>query len=342
MFGRFHLNCLIIASFLGVCASAHVHAGDTKTSSRTVSLKNANTGEKITIQLITQFGTINNRSRQIVSRMLSPQNSGERTTLLHPRLLLMLQRVADQYSGRQIEIVSGYRLATKGHSDEHDLGRAIDFRIAGVKNEKLYDFLKTLPKCGTGYYPKSNFVHLDVREETATWVDFFHTNTDCQVAASTEKHTGTPVPFLSVWDNVKMDLQLVTESGAINNRSRRLLSQLANSRAKTPRTVLLHPRLILMLQRVSDQFPGHRIEIISGHRLAEKGWHSYHNFGRAVDFRVDGIDNTELYAFIRTLPKCGTGYYPNSVFVHLDVRDKATVWTDYSGVGEASQYKKQK
>ena len=95
-----------------------------------------------------------------------------------------------------------------------------------------------------------------------------------------------------------------------------------------------------MLQKVADQFPGKQIEIISGHRLAEKGWHSYHNFGRAVDFRVAGVDRKELYEFARTLPKCGTGFYPNSVFIHLDVRDKSTTWTDYSGVGEAAQYKK--
>ena len=85
-----------------------------------------------------------------------------------------------------------------------------------------------------------------------------------------------------------------------------------------------------------------KIELISGYRLGERGFHSYHNFGRALDFRAAGVDNKRVYDFILTLPKCGTGYYPNSVFVHLDVRDKKTTWTDYSGVGEPSVYKKPK
>ena len=41
------------------------------------------------------------------------------------------------------------------------------------------------------------------------------------------------------------------------------------------------------------------------------------------------------------LPDAGVGYYPNSVFVHLDTRDAqegGAFWTDYSGPGEAPWY----
>jgi hypothetical protein len=31
----------------------------------------------------------------------------------------------------------------------------------------------------------------------------------------------------------------------------------------------------------------------------------------------------------------GVGYYPNSSFVHLDVRETNTYWVDYAGPGEA-------
>jgi uncharacterized protein YcbK (DUF882 family) len=257
----------------------------------------------------------------------------------------MLQRVADQYPDKSIVIASGYRLddyTDEGHSDKHSTGRAVDFHVTGVKNEELYDFVKTLPKCGTGYYPKARFVHLDVREDSTTWVDFFHTASDCRVAKSTEKHSGRPIEFLSVWNNEDASLQLVNEAGVINNRSRQILSGLANSKVRAQRTVLLHPRLLLMLQKVADEFPGHRFEIISGHRLAERGYHNYHNFGRALDFRLSNVDNKKLYDFILSLPNCGTGYYPNSVFVHLDVRDRKATWVDYSGIGEASQYQKPK
>ena len=42
-----------------------------------------------------------------------------------------------------------------------------------------------------------------------------------------------------------------------------------------------------------------------------------------------------------TLPNAGVGYYPNSVFVHLDTRDAnegAAFWTDFSGPGETPRY----
>ena len=312
---------------------------------RLIQIMDVRTGQKVLVQLITLFGTINIRSRQILSKMLGPKDT-TRTVMLHPRLFLMLQRVADQFPGKTIEIVSGYRVEEAGYDDMHSLGRAVDFRVSGVSNETVYEFVKTLPKCGTGYYPKANFVHLDVREETVTWTDYFHTYKDCSLEKSALEEgagsSGQELEFLSVWNNVSAKLQLVTESGTINNRSRQILSQLAASKVRAERIALLHPRLILMLQKVAEAFPGHRFELISGFRAAEKGFHNYHNYGRALDFRLAGVDNKKLYDFARTLPKCGVGYYPNSVFIHLDVRDKSTTWVDYSGVGEAAQYGKPK
>jgi len=39
--------------------------------------------------------------------------------------------------------------------------------------------------------------------------------------------------------------------------------------------------------------------------------------------------------YLRTLPGVGVGYYPNSSFLHLDVRGRSTHWVDYAGPGEA-------
>ena len=58
--------------------------------------------------------------------------------------------------------------------------------------------------------------------------------------------------------------------------------------------------------------------------------------GLACDFRVVGVKNTELRDYLRHAFKhVGVGYYPNSSFVHLDVRQGASAfWIDYSGPGE--------
>ena len=148
------------------------------------------------------------------------------------------------------------------------------------------------------------------------------------------------VRFVSVWNNKSANLRLISNAGKVNQRSRRILSKLAGPRKKNARVKLFHPRLIHMLQRVAERYPGRTIELVSGYRPRKKGGPlTRHSVGRAVDFRVQGVDRKELYNFIRELPKVGAGYYPKSVFVHMDVRDETGTWTDYSGIGEDAIYK---
>ncbi|MFO0640604.1 MAG: DUF882 domain-containing protein [Polyangiaceae bacterium] len=100
-------------------------------------------------------------------------------------------------------------------------------------------------------------------------------------------------------------------------------------------------RLVALLGIVSNHFGGRKIEIISGFRpFSPKQYtpHSNHNHGRAMDFRVQGVPNTVLRDFCRTLHDVGVGYYPNSVFVHLDVRPQSAFWIDYSKPGEPPRY----
>ncbi len=77
--------------------------------------------------------------------------------------------------GATIDIVCGYRspwsnnfLRTRSaetgvaeHS-QHILSKAIDIRISGVSTRMLRDAALSLGMGGVGYYPKSQFVHVDV------------------------------------------------------------------------------------------------------------------------------------------------------------------------------------
>jgi uncharacterized protein YcbK (DUF882 family) len=103
------------------------------------------------------------------------------------------------------------------------------------------------------------------------------------------------------------------------------------------------PRLVAQIGLVSNHFQGRTLEVVSGFRAytpTQYTAHSRHNLGRALDFRVQGIRNEELRDFCRTLPDTGCGYYPNSTFVHLDVRDAKAYWVDLSHPGEAPRYEK--
>jgi uncharacterized protein YcbK (DUF882 family) len=104
----------------------------------------------------------------------------------------------------------------------------------------------------------------------------------------------------------------------------------------------MNPRLISLIYRTGRHWPGHRVEVVSGYRHPKyaKNPRSPHMKGLACDFRVVGVANTELRDYLRhAFDKVGVGYYPNSSFVHLDVRkDHSAFWIDYSGPGERAMY----
>jgi len=123
------------------------------------------------------------------------------------------------------------------------------------------------------------------------------------------------------------------------------LAALARTRGAdlAPSVRRIDPRLVQRLETVVDHFRKDgqvaHVAIVSGYRPRSAG--SYHSTGRALDFRLEGVNNEALVAFCKTLQDTGCGYYPNSLFVHMDVRDPGTghvSWIDASGPGEAPKY----
>ncbi len=110
----------------------------------------------------------------------------------------------------------------------------------------------------------------------------------------------------------------------------------------TKRQYAMNPRLTRLIYETGRHFAGRRIEVVSGYRhpRVAKNPRSPHMKGLACDMRVVGVKNTELRDFFRQKFKnVGVGYYPNSSFVHLDVRRGASAfWIDYSGPGETALY----
>lgn len=94
---------------------------------------------------------------------------------LDPRLFDLLHDLSASVGkeGSEIDIVCGYRTpwsneflrrTTSGvasHS-QHVEGKAIDIRIPGVSTVQLRNAALALHRGGVGFYPKSQFVHVDV------------------------------------------------------------------------------------------------------------------------------------------------------------------------------------
>jgi uncharacterized protein YcbK (DUF882 family) len=93
---------------------------------------------------------------------------------VHPRLALLLARISDHFGGREIVLVSGFREAGgyTRESSRHLAGRAADIQVRGVPRRLVWEFCKSLAQTGCGFYPRSVFVHVDVRERHGQWVDW--------------------------------------------------------------------------------------------------------------------------------------------------------------------------
>jgi hypothetical protein len=106
-----------------------------------------------------------------------------------------------------------------------------------------------------------------------------------------------------------------------------------------PNVRLLDAGLLTRIDAIAKHFPGKHISLVSGYRPRSQG--SLHQTARAIDLRVVGVGNEEVVAFCKTIGDTGCGYYPNSSFVHVDVRIPGTgsvTWIDASGPGEAPRY----
>jgi LysM repeat protein len=129
-------------------------------------------GGNWTGRVLDKAGNVLPEARQHIEVLLASWETGHRVQIaLHPRLYQLIVTVSDEFGGRPIRVVSGYRERSYARDSKHRVGRALDFSIPGVPNTAIVDFLLTLPKTGVGYYPNVTHVHMDVRDHRMYWVD---------------------------------------------------------------------------------------------------------------------------------------------------------------------------
>lgn len=92
---------------------------------------------------------------------------------MDPRVLDLVNMIHGKTgSGEHLEVLSGYRSPKTNamlrerssgvaKNSFHMYGQAVDFRLAGFKTKELRDIARSLRAGGVGFYPRSNFVHVD-------------------------------------------------------------------------------------------------------------------------------------------------------------------------------------
>ena len=146
-------------------------AAAAQTVARKLSFDNVHTGEKLAA-VYWQDGHYLADSLCEIDHMLRDFRTGE-VHAIDPRLLDLLHRLRQQLIYDQpIHVISGYRcpatnamLAARSQrvakNSYHMAGMAIDIRLPGRPLAALRDAAIVLGLGGVGYYPESDFVHVD-------------------------------------------------------------------------------------------------------------------------------------------------------------------------------------
>jgi len=103
-----------------------------------------------------------------LARVLTPWPR-RRPHPIAPHLLDVVYRAMRHFKAPLVHVVSGYRADRPG--SRHTQGRAMDIVLPGVSNEQLAEWARGLGFTGVGVYPKSGFVHIDVRAASFFWTD---------------------------------------------------------------------------------------------------------------------------------------------------------------------------
>ena len=140
---------------------------------RLLSLDNLHTGEKLRAEYWAD-GAYQPDALQAIDKVLRDFRTGEIHPIA-PKLLDLLSQLHLQMETAQpFQVISGYRspatnagLRQAGHSGVasqslHMQGIAIDVRIPGKPLAGLHRAALALGGGGVGYYPSSNFVHVDI------------------------------------------------------------------------------------------------------------------------------------------------------------------------------------
>jgi uncharacterized protein YcbK (DUF882 family) len=149
-----------------------------KIPSKMISLQNLHTGDRLRLTYF-ERGLYIEDALQEIDYILRDYHTGD----IHPIDPALLDQLYDLKLrlgvSRPFNIISGYRSPEtnanlRRHSDgvaKHSLhmqGRAVDIRLQGYDVRTIRDAALSMGRGGVGYYPASNFVHLDTGD-IRTW-----------------------------------------------------------------------------------------------------------------------------------------------------------------------------
>ena len=133
------------------------------------------------------------------------------------------------------------------------------------------------------------------------------------------------------------DVRLYDESGHVDETAAlRLDALLCDARdPKNLATTELDRRTLQLAVRAAMHFHVSELLVVSAYRKPGRRREGPHASGKAIDFKLPGVQAPALASYLRSLPRVGVGVYthPKTSFVHLDDREHSFHWLDASPPG---------
>jgi uncharacterized protein YcbK (DUF882 family) len=161
-----------VSTLFPLSAMASIHRSFR--SERRLSFYNTHTGERLDVCYYSQ-GRYHPKALKKVDYILRDHYS-HKIKPIHKDLIDLLHAVSITIGdGPQFHVISGYRTVetntmlrrkSKGVAKNslHMQGKAVDIRIPDCDTKKLNKICRRLYAGGVGYYPESDFVHVDTGE----------------------------------------------------------------------------------------------------------------------------------------------------------------------------------
>jgi uncharacterized protein YcbK (DUF882 family) len=135
-------------------------------------LHNTHTGETLKVTFRNDKGAFIPDALEKLNAILGDQRSHQQTSMDPQLFVLLVDLAASAGVEPHYDIISGYRSSQtnetlrangggQAKNSQHIQGKAIDVRLKGVSTPRLRDLARDLKRGGVGYYPKSDFVHVD-------------------------------------------------------------------------------------------------------------------------------------------------------------------------------------
>ncbi len=131
---------------------------------------NTRTAAACSVRLYTDGGVLDAGAASALDRVAAERDTEPRP--LDRRVLQLVVKAATHFHAAEVDLVSTFRDGARPGS-RHRRGQAIDFALPGVAALKLAAHLRGYARVGVGVYTnrRTQFVHLDVREQTFHWAD---------------------------------------------------------------------------------------------------------------------------------------------------------------------------